>query len=102
MRQLSLFEHQKKDGRTNKHARPERTRLNDLRNRALAARYYYWSEIRRIRFDDVLDILEHQEFFLKSSYIIQIIRAQSDYIDHLQKNKITKQVLRKHYPGFNF
>ena len=33
------------------------------RNRTIAARYYYWTEIKRRRFDDVMKILSDYEFF---------------------------------------
>lgn len=34
------------------------------RNRTIAARYYYWTEIKRRRFDDVMKILSDYEFFV--------------------------------------
>lgn len=35
------------------------------RNRLLTARYYYWTELERRRFDDVLKILADNEFFVE-------------------------------------
>ena len=39
----------------------------EKRNRIMTARYYYWTEIKRRRFDDVLRILSDNEFFVEPS-----------------------------------
>lgn len=39
-----------------------RSRLIERRNKCLIARFYYWTEIKRLRFDDVLDVLQEEEF----------------------------------------
>lgn len=39
------------------------------RNRLLTARYYYWTELERRRFDDVLKILADNEFFVEDRTI---------------------------------
>lgn len=39
--------------------------LVELRDQALLRRYYYWTEIKRLRFDDVYQILSEREFFYK-------------------------------------
>ena len=44
------------------------------RNEALIRRYYYWTEVRRRRFDDVLKILSEEELFLSEERILSIIR----------------------------
>jgi hypothetical protein len=44
------------------------------RNEALCRRYYYWTETRRLRFDDTLRILSEREFFLSEERIMAIIR----------------------------
>lgn len=44
------------------------------RNKRIYERYFYWTEIKRIRFDDALQILSKREFFLSESRIMQIIR----------------------------
>ena len=38
-----------------------RSRLVARRNRSLIARFYYWTEIKRLRFDDVLEVLQEKE-----------------------------------------
>ena len=35
-----------------------------LRDEALCRRYYYWTEVQRLRFDDALRILSEREFFI--------------------------------------
>ncbi|MCI7614778.1 MAG: hypothetical protein MSS61_05435 [Bacteroidales bacterium] len=48
--------------------------LLSLRDRKLYERYYYWTEVRRLRFDDALRILSEREFFISEGRIIYIIR----------------------------
>ena len=48
--------------------------LIEERNKSLCRRYYYWTEVRRLRFDDALKILSQQEFFLSEERILSIIR----------------------------
>ena len=38
--------------------------LIELRDEALCRRYYYWTEVQRLRFDDALKVLSRQEFFI--------------------------------------
>lgn len=45
----------------------KRGRSQDLikkRDAKLLQRYYYWTEIKRLRFDDALKILSEEEFFI--------------------------------------
>ncbi|MDQ1770983.1 hypothetical protein GQR60_07375 [Labilibaculum sp. A4] len=79
-----------------------RSRLIERRNRCLIARYYYWSEIRRLRFDDVLDILQEEEFFIKDRNIMNIINTSNSYLDGLLKNATSPKQLKKEYPTFNW
>lgn len=37
-------------------------------------RYYYWTEVRRLRFDDTIRKLSEEEFFISESRVMQIIR----------------------------
>jgi len=48
--------------------------LIEARDRKLFARYYYWTEEKRLRFDDALHILSTEEFFISESRVMQIIR----------------------------
>ena len=51
--------------------------LIKLRDEALCRRYYYWTEIQRLRFDDVLKVLSEREFFISEERIMTIIRRKS-------------------------
>lgn len=48
--------------------------LIDRRNEALCRRWYYWTEVQRLRFDDALKILSEQEFFLSEERVMAILR----------------------------
>ena len=51
--------------------------LIELRDEALYRRYYYWTEVQRLRFDDALKVLSRQEFFISEERIMTIIRRKS-------------------------
>ena len=44
------------------------------RDRKLLERWTYWTETRRLRFDDALNILSEEEFFLSEGRIMGILR----------------------------
>ena len=50
--------------------------LIELRDEALCRRYYYWTEERRLRFDDALTLLSKREFFISEERIMSIIRRK--------------------------
>jgi hypothetical protein len=54
------------------------------RDRKLVERYYYWTEVKRRRFDDAWKILSEQEFFLSEQRVIQIVRENQKYVDELR------------------
>ena len=47
-----------------------------LRDEALCRRYYYWTEVQRLRFDDALKVLSEREFFISEERILSIIRRK--------------------------
>lgn len=51
--------------------------LIKLRDAALCRRYYYWTEVHRLRFDDALRVLSEREFFISEERIMAIIRRMS-------------------------
>lgn len=59
-------------------------RLTNLRNLKLIDRYFYWTEIKRRRFDDVLFTLSEEEFFIEEDTIEGIIK-QDCYSEILNK-----------------
>lgn len=54
--------------------------LIEKRNEALLRRYYYWTEVQRLRFDDALKILSEREFFISIDRIMTIIRENCNKI----------------------
>lgn len=76
-----------------------RIRLS-YRNRALIARYYYWTEIRRRRFDDVIRILSEQEFFVEDRTISNTLLDLDDYLNELYKNKKEARELKREFPSW--
>ncbi len=52
--------------------------LIDRRDEKLLRRYYYWTEVERLRFDDALRVLSEQEFFLSEERIMKIVRDKYD------------------------
>lgn len=59
---------------------PKKGRNSELirkRDAKLCQRYYYWTEVQRLRFDDALRILSQEEFFLSEERIMCIIRRHA-------------------------
>ena len=52
------------------------SRLLEKRNKKIAARYYYWTEIQRLRSDDAIRQLSEEEFFISEATVLQILRRQ--------------------------
>ena len=81
------------------HTRQERI---SERNRLMIMRYYYWTEIRRMRFDDVLRILSDKEFFINER-TIQTVIAQDNGIYHsLSDGQMKIASVRTEYPNWNW
>lgn len=76
-------------------------RIN-ARNRVLTARFYYWTELQRRRFDDVLRILADREFFVEERTIQNALLAQDSFLRELCTSKTTRKQLRKMFPGFDW
>lgn len=72
------------------------------RNKTLIARYYYWTEIARRRFDDVIQILSSQEFFLDERTVSNILVDMDAYYTELLQNSPSKADLKKNYPSYSF
>ena len=64
--------------------------LIELRVEALCRRYYYWTEERRLRFDDALTLLSKQEFFISEERIMTIIRRKCREIKDIQLRPVPK------------
>lgn len=71
------------------------------RNRELIARYYYWTEIRRRRFDDVMRILS-EEFHVEDRTVSNALLDFGDYLAGLYKGKKDVREFKREYPGRNW
>lgn len=71
------------------------------RDRAMTARYYYWAEIKRRRFDDVLRILSDNEFFVGERTIINTLMSEDNFYKELLRSKSTRK-LKTMFPGFDW
>ena len=81
--------------------RTRRDRL-EKRNRIMTARYYYWTEIKRRRFDDVLRILSDNEFFVEERTISNTLVEQDDFYNELLRSKASTRKLKAMFPGFDW
>lgn len=64
--------------------------LIEKRDEALCRRYYYWTEVQRLRFDDALKVLSEQEFFLSEQRIMTIIRRKCSDIQDITVKPVPK------------
>ena len=79
-----------------------RTDRVNSRNRVLTARFYYWTELQRRRFDDVLRILADREFFVEERTISNALLQQDEFLTKMCREKYTRKQLRKMFPGFDW
>ena len=85
-----------------KEAAEKRKQRLRTRNKTLAARFYYWSEVKRVRFDDVVKILESSEFFVEYQTIRIAIDSQQSFLDELYSDSKAVATLKKHFPAWNW
>lgn len=64
--------------------------LIEKRNLALCRRYYYWTEVQRLRFDDALKILSEEEFFISEERILSIIRENISKLEDIPDMRVKK------------
>jgi hypothetical protein len=74
----------------------------EARNRVMTARYYYWTEIRRLRFDDVLHILSSEEFFIEDRTICNILSRMDGCLSELRDRKAIASDLERAYPSWSW
>jgi len=48
--------------------------LKAARDMKMFEHYYYWTEVRRLRFDDAVKKLSEEEFFVSEERVMQIVR----------------------------
>lgn len=63
--------------------------LIQKRDVKLVERYYYWTEVKRLRFDDALKILSEEEFFISVDRIMTVIRNNYKKLTELSVNSIS-------------
>lgn len=66
--------------------RQRNSRLIAKRNRKIAARYYYWTEVQRLRSDDAIKQLSEEEFFLSEATILSILKK----MERIGKNELLR------------
>lgn len=71
--------------------------LISARDRRIYERYYYWTEVQRLRFDDTIRKLSSEEFYLSESRILAIIRNMIQQGVSLPDGK---QIKRPMFTGF--
>lgn len=74
----------------------------DKRNRTIIARYYYWTEIKRRRFDDVMKILTDYEFFIGERTVQNILIDYDAYLKSFHAQHFTSRKLLRQFPGFSW
>lgn len=83
-------------------AKGRNIKLVKQRDEALCRRYYYWTEVQRLRFDDALKVLSEKEFFISEERIMSIIRKTGSSlkdiavrpVPKIKKPKLTVQQLQ--------
>lgn len=55
-----------------KHGRSQQ--LIEQRDLRMFERYYYWTEVKRLRFDDAIRKLSEEEFFISEGRVMQVLR----------------------------
>lgn len=80
----------------------DRNKRLSRRDQLIAARFFYWSEVKRLRYDDTLRTLCENEFFQGERTITNAIAEHDDYFIHLRQDKNALRSLSKEYPGFNW
>lgn len=100
---------QKKVSRKNKRRTRTATRARSegrsariaKRNRVLLARWYYWTECRRLRSDDAISRL-CDEFFVEQRTVENAIVSEDEYFRQLLATKATARSLSKEYDAYNW
>ena len=64
--------------------------LIEKRNEDLLKRYHYWTEVKRLRFDDTLKVLSEQEFYISEPRIMAIIRENINKLDDIKVKPVPR------------
>ena len=72
--------------------------LIETRDRKMFERFYFWSEVQRLRFDDTIAKLAHEEFFLSELTVLRIIKRLL-----MSGEKVDGKTIQKsRYLGFRY
>lgn len=71
------------------------------RNRVLVARWYYWTECKRLRSDDALKKL-CEEFFIEERTVANAILQGDAYFRELLTRETTCKMLSKEFSAYNW
>ena len=74
--------------------RKRNSRLIAKRNKKICARYYYWTEVQRLRSDDAIRQLSEEEFFLSEATILNILRK----MQHIGEMELRRNAALKRPP----
>lgn len=72
-----------------------------LRNEHLAYRYYYYAEVKFMRYDKCLQLLE-TEFYLTEARIVVLLSDCTDLLHSIVQRKPTVKELEKKIPHLNW
>lgn len=64
--------------------------LLSRRDEALLRRYYYWTEVQRLRFDDALKLLSQDEFWISEARIMTIVRQNCHKLKDIDVKPVPK------------
>lgn len=78
-----------------------RARLAE-RDRLVASRFWYWSEVKRVRYDDVLRILGEREFFLDERTVQRALLRAADVVSGLEREAGALRRLKREHPCWNW
>lgn len=73
--------------------------LISKRDQKIFERYFYWTEIERLRFDDALEILANKEFFLSEQRVMVIVRKKIQEGATVNGKKIFKPLFTSFHFG---
>jgi len=77
------------------------SRLLQLRDKCLLARYFYYSHFKKRRFEEILQAIV-DEFFLSHERIVDIIAANVQDITQLKEQQTTLTQLKHQWPQFKW
>lgn len=78
-----------------------RTERIARRNKVLVARWYYWTERKRLRSDDAIELL-CEEFFVEARTVANAILAEDEYFRELMMENPSYHQLTQIHNSFNW